>query len=225
MATRIGPVGESSVPRVRPGRCECRGAPLRTIRADRRFTLMDGMILVAASAVAFVLVRPILAGDLLRLPAWGRYLAILIAGLVTWTPTALYLKLRPPRPTWLRLSRQPDFVAGVAASSLLALCGLAIALLTLIRVVRSGAAARVRAGVGIRVAAPPPSDPYWWLGVVAHFGELIGPAVIAAWAVLVASGRHRPSRGWLDLLGRGLGIAWIVVFVVATCARLGHLRG
>jgi hypothetical protein len=170
------------------------------------------MVLVAASAVAFVIVRPLVTGRLQDQPDWARYLAVVIGGLVAWTPTVLILRLRGPRLTLRRLSRQPGFAAGVGSTAILA-----IGLLALVRVSRRGMA--VRAGVRL-----PPPDPSWWLGVVLHFGAVVGPAVIAAWLLLAFSGRRRPSRGWLDLLGRALGIAWIILFLVNCCARLSYLR-
>lgn len=198
-------------------RCPCCGAVVLTPRGDRRFTLIDAMILVAASAVAFVIVRPIITGPLRDQPRWAGYLAAVMGVLVTWTPTVLALRLRRPRPRFRRLSRQPGFAAGLAGTSIVALGILAVGLLALVRVARRGMA--VRAGMRLR-----PPDPSWWLGVVLHFGAVVGPAVIGAWLLLTLSGRRRPSGGWLDLLGRGLGVAWIILFVINGCARLSYLR-
>ena len=69
------------------GRCPCCGVWLRT-RTERRFTIFDGMILVAASAMAFALVRPMIVGGLGNRPVYASYLSALVCGLMTWTPAA-----------------------------------------------------------------------------------------------------------------------------------------
>jgi hypothetical protein len=182
------------------------------------------MILVAASAVAFGIVRPIIAARFLQnQPRWASYLAAVMAVLVTWTPTVLLLRLRRPRPPLHRLARQPGFAAGLAGTAIVALGALTIGLIALVRVARRGMA--VRAGVRLRSTDPSwwPPDSSWWLGVVFHLGAVVGPAVIGAWLLLALSGRRRPSWGWLDLLGRALGIAWIILFIISCCARLAYL--
>jgi hypothetical protein len=180
------------------------------------------MILVAASAVAFVIVRPIISGVFYREPRWIRYLAVIISGLVVWTPTLLFLRLRSPRPPLRRLARQPGFAASLAGTSIIVLGALAVGLLALVRVSRRGA-------VGIRALLDtdfpiPVTDALWWVTVVLHFGAVVGPAIIGAWLLLAISGRRRPARGWIDPLGRVLGILWIVLFVVNCYARLSYLR-
>lgn len=208
----------------RADRCACCGAPKAAIRRDRRFTLMDAMILVAASALSSMIVRWLFASEPRSFRAtWVRYLVMLIAGLATWTPTALFLKLRAPRPRRSRLSRQPDFVASLAATSILALGVLAYVILAIVRAAREGLLARMQRQTRMPLPARPP-DPYWWMFIVIQIGAVVGVAVIGAWVVLAISGRRRPSRGWLDLLGRGVGAAWIFVFVAGCCARLGFLR-
>lgn len=209
----------------RDSRCPCCGGVLPSRGGGRRFTLFDAMVLVAASAVAFVIVRPLFVGPLQPYSGWTRYVAFAIGGLVTWTPTALALRLRRPRPALRRLSRQPGFAAGVAATAVLMLGLLTVGLLALVRVARQGMAARMGRGggplPGVMGRTP---DPSWWLGVVLHFGVLVGPAVIGAWLLLAVSGRRRPTRDWLDLLGRALGTLWIVVFVVNAAMRLSYLK-
>jgi hypothetical protein len=191
---------------------------LRPSAAERKFTIVDAMILVAASAVAFVIVRPVITSGLQRAPRWAIYLAAAMAWLITWTPTVLLLRLRRPRPPLRRLGRQPGFAAAVAASSILTLTAFAIALLALVRLARRGALL----GVGRPVPKPTPG---WWMSVVLEMGVAVGPAVLGAWLLLALSGRRRPARGWLDALGRVLGAAWIVLFVIHCVARLSWLKG
>lgn len=204
----------TDVARLPGSRCPCCGATIGSPRGDRRFTLLDAMVLVAASAVAFVIVRPVVAPSPLGVPAWGIVLAFFIAGLVAWTPAALALRLRSPRPSIRKLCRQPGFAASLAASAILSLGVLATALLALIRAVR-----RYPPG------SPPLPDPTWWVGVVLQIGPFVGPAVIAAWIVLAVTGRRRPSRNWLDVLGRVLGAGWVVLFLINCCVLLARLSG
>ncbi len=161
-------------------RCPCCGAVVPTHRGDRRLTLLDVMILVAASALAALLVRPVLAGPLRTYPSWSTYLAVAIGGLVAWTPAVLFLRLRRPRPNLRRLTSQPGFAASLAGTMVVALGLLATGLLALVRASLFGSAARA----GVR---PTPPDPSWWICVVLHFGAVVGPAVLGAW-------RARPDR-------------------------------
>jgi hypothetical protein len=206
------------------GRCPHCGTYLPSSRTDRRFSISDAMLLIAASAVSFVIVRAFVIGSLSREPGWSHYLAMVLGGLISWTPATLFLRLRRPRPTLRRLARQPGFAASLAGTSIIAIGGLAIAILALVRVVHRGAIAGIVLPIGARVPIPTP-DPRWWLGVVLHFGALVGPAIIGAWLLLAISGRRRPAKGWIDPLGRILGILWIVLFVINCCARLAYLRG
>ena len=200
----------------RGGRCPCCGKVVSSPRGDRRFAIIDAMILIAASAVAFVLVRPLIFGTLQTQPPWARYLVAAVGVLVTWTPTVFVLRLRRPRPTLHRLSRQPGFAAGLAGTAILFLGALTIGVLALIRESRGGIAVRP----GVRLPSP---DPAWWSGVVIHFGTVVGPAIIGVWLLLALSGRRRPTLSWLDLLGRAMGTAWIVLFVINCGFRLSYL--
>ena len=200
----------------RKAHCPCCGSQLPS-RLERRFTILDAMILVVASALAFTLLRSFVFRTLPGLSNGQGLLAVVMGGLVTWTPTLLWLRLRRPRPTLRRLARQPGFAASIAGTAVLALGTVTIGLLALIRLSMQGPTQS--AGV-----APRPPDPTWWLGVVLHFGPVVGPAVIAAWFVLAVSGRRRPARGWLDPLGRTIGVAWIILFVINCCARLAYLK-
>jgi hypothetical protein len=180
------------------------------------------MILVAASAVSFVILRSPMRGALQSEPGWTHYLAAALCGLVSWTPALLFLRLRNPRPPLRRLARQPGFAASLAGTSIIAIGGFAIGLLALVRVSRRGAIAGI-ARFGPRMPTRVP-DPSWWLGVVLHFGAIVGAAIIGAWLLLAFSGRRRPAKGWIDPLGRVLGVLWIVLFVINCCARLSYLR-
>ena len=89
--------------------------------ADRKFTLLDAVILLAATAIGLAGVREyfdMLFTQSFRLPSGGwtpgailghipRVLEILFPLLVAWTPAVLVLRLRRPRPVLRRLFLQP----------------------------------------------------------------------------------------------------------------------
>lgn len=195
------------------GRCPCCGAVVFPPSQPRRFTITDGLILIGALGLAFGLARAVLVRPGLWSP-WLAGLVVCVGLLVAGTPALFLLRLRQPRPSLRRLTRQPGFVALLVATSLLALALLTTGLLALVRLARQGMPARP--GV-----AP---DPIWWLGVLSHFGPLIGAAVAGAWVLLLCSGRRRPAQGGFDALGRLIGTAWIVLMVIEGCSRLAALR-
>ncbi len=180
----------------------------KPVETARRFTMMDAMILVAATAVALMMVRPVFVNSMFGVRIWTRTFAAIGGGLVAWTPTVLLLRLRPPRPTVRRLARQPGFVAGVAVSTILALYALAGGIVVLVRTAKQwGPAPAMPGRLETTIAS-------LWAQETLTLGLAGGLTVIATWVVLAVGGRCRPSRDWLDILGRVLGILWIVLFVI-----------
>ena len=49
-----------------------------------------------------------------------------------------------------------------------------------------------------------------WLGMLIPDWLSLGHAVTASWALLIVSRRWRSEAGWIDRLGRAIGVAWIV---------------
>src|SRR5262249_12364931 len=98
-----------------------------TPRAPRKFTILDGMILVAAAAGGFALRRAVgdtVGGhavnlDLVVFSALGslfyRVVEAAFPVLVALTLAVLLWRLRLPRPRWRRLMRQPGVAAVCAA--------------------------------------------------------------------------------------------------------------
>lgn len=100
----------------------------------RRFQLSDAIVLVAATAVGFAVVRPYYATmNLLDgsppFPSAGRFSGwmkgawdclVLVAPIVmAWTLAIVVLRLRAPRDRWRRFVRQPGLVAGLMAAVVL----------------------------------------------------------------------------------------------------------
>jgi hypothetical protein len=163
----------------------------------RRFSVLDAMILVAATALGLGGIRgcspefysyqytPIPSPPWLRwlavvLSNWAFYLSPLPAA---WTLAALVLRLRSPRPPLRRLMRQPGTVAGVAATILI-LIGVVHYLLDL-------------------------HNPSLHDVPFEYTSFSLGSGVVAAWSVLALSMRWRAERSWIDRLGRVMGAYWI----------------
>jgi hypothetical protein len=184
--------------------------PSRKAPCDRRFTMRDAMILVASAGAGLAILAPLQEGPLKVWPQWSVYLAYYNIGLLALTPTALTLRLIGPRPLMHRLARQPGFAASVAGSTILALGVLATGILTLVRLIKDD----------LGPSSPPPLNPMEWAGIVLYFTPIVGPSILATWVMLAVSGHRRPVASWLDYLGRGIGVGWIILFVIETYVRL-----
>jgi hypothetical protein len=164
----------------------------------RRFGLLDAMILIAATAVALALIPR-------GWPDWGinesllksrvtffNVMRYVIGGPIAflasiWTLALIPLRLRSPRPRRIRLMRQPGMAVGVAVGVMFALSA-------------------YTATIGLlKPFAPFPSLMHWWGGIQLR----IPFAVAGAWLGLILAGRWRAEAGWIDRLGRVLGIFWI----------------
>jgi hypothetical protein len=168
----------------------------------RRFSIADGMILVAATAAGLGLAR---LGPMEwatgSMSGWFwkslRFLlgpATLFAAMLSLG--LIFVRLRRPRPRMVRVMRQPGMVAAVAVAATLAVSALAWSSYDLFT------------GGG------------WSRGAsVARYcrihGDKFGGAVAAAWVGLAIAGRWRPERSWVDRAGRVLGAFWIVTLLFA----------
>lgn len=184
------------------------GGPFPT----RPFGLADAMIVVGASAVGLALARgpaAFLSAKLPQLldpyPPVHRTMLFLLYGstavypmVIALTAGAIGLRLRRPRPTCLRLARQPGWIACLAA-----------VLVFLIGLTR-------RIPVSIRSTGTT-LDSFLFTEWI-RASEECGYAVIGAWLTMGLLGRWRPEPSWIDRLGRALGVAWIgaVVLEIAT---------
>jgi amino acid transporter len=188
----------------------------------RRFTLLDGMILVAAPAVGLGVLRgagPLsdwmeLPGAILANWAWdrnlidqlvGELLLFVMPSAVTTSLAVLAIRLRRPRPSWRRLARQPGLVAGLALVAAWVVAGL-------FTVVHLASDNNV---FGTPVGGVVTNNPGYWLQVFASVGSALGGfAVAIAWGTLALVRRWRPEAGWVDRLGRLVGVGWIVMAVL-----------
>jgi hypothetical protein len=171
----------------------------------RKFTILDGMILVAAAGCGLALSRAMSTWSGYALNWFGRVtedpvkVGAAIPFLMTITPAVLLMRLRRPRPRWQRLTRQP----GMAACSA-AVVPIAIALLRICRF------EWFSDHVGY-------DDMYTWVSWETPFwdcGFHVGCWVLVAWLALALSRRRRSELSGIDRLGRVVGAGWLTILAV-----------
>jgi hypothetical protein len=169
-------------------------------RSVRRFSLLDAMILIAATAAGLAFDRVAWSlfafwavatrGDRRDLAAKGIVLSVPIAAM--WTVATLALQLRPPRDRLRRLLRRPGMAACCAAT-----CGLAIGGGLMICAMRSASA-------GVT------SDLVLGFGLGYGLPTMAGSAVTAVWTLSMLAGGYRAASDWIDRLGRLVGLCWVM---------------
>jgi hypothetical protein len=174
-----------------------------TAPRNRRFGLLDVIILGAATAIGLALVRAWWHdGDFLVIPPiskWGFFeVRVLILGpvallLSVWSFALIMLRLRRPRPRWIRLMRQPGMAASCAVAVILAF----EALRSLVILWKNGPAGW-------------PDVPGYWRATQ----PLIPYGVAGTWFTLALAGRWRAEPSWVDRLGRSLGVFWIILIAL-----------
>jgi hypothetical protein len=194
--------------------------------APRRcFTLLDAMVLVAATAVGLTLARPLSdepfplhhlkEGLLPGLAPLTRHVILGWSLVVTWTLALLVMGWGRSRLLKRRRFATPGFAACVVAVSML---GLEVAF-----------AASYWAIRGWMGPSPRVNDYLALLRSLKH-GAFIAPsigfAVAAWWMTMALSSRWRPARDWLDRSGRVVGALWIalgfLMFHLRTNANINY---
>ena len=166
----------------------------------RRFTISDGMILVATTALALVDL------DLTRIPgesAWNSTAPKLTWACLLFTLALVSIRLRRPRPGRDDLWRQPGWVACVSVAITL----------TIIFVQGRLTIAVIMARPNVDIVVPS-------LVFQESLDRLPLQAtlvVIAAWAVLALSRRWKAEAGWIDRAGRAIGVSWLAISLANWC--------
>jgi hypothetical protein len=115
--------------------------------------------------------------------------------LLAWTSVVLARGVLPPRRPRFKSLRQPGIMAGVACLAAFCLAALE--------------------SPGMLVTWWPKSAPPefhwedWWLFTWYALPRSAGYSVALTWLVLILSGCWAANRGWLDRLGRFIGLCWI----------------
>jgi hypothetical protein len=185
---------------------------------ERRLTLFDAMVLVAAVGIGLVLVRasegrairmehyvshgvtppPSPLGQIAREVV--RYWPVVTAA----TPTLLILRLRRPRPSRWRLFSPPGLVACAAATIATILSALWITL---------GRFCVYRDFWG-RTGSNRHEFKAWNVALDACSSPAVAFAVAAAWGSMALAGRWRPEPSWIDRAGRLVGLFWLALIAV-----------
>jgi hypothetical protein len=177
----------------------------------RRFSVLDAMILIAATAVGLGGIRVYSPAFYtyqytpIPPPPWVNWLAVVLSNWAfylsplpaAWTLAALVFRLRAPRPPLRRLMRQPGAVANSAATMLI-LIGIVHYLLDL-------------------------HNPSYHGGPFEYTVFSLGCGVGAAWLILALSMRWRGEPSWIDRLGRSLGIYWISMVPITLFRTYGEM--
>jgi hypothetical protein len=172
----------------------------------RKFSVADGMVFVAATAVGFSLARvnfksietALTSSRGLIVPGRTR-VAAAAPLLACWTAALLAHWLLKPRPPLRRLLRLPGFSACAAASFGVALCV---------------ASTVLELGVpAVFIPSVPGPFTFFYSQRMVGYASL---AVAWAWASLALSRSWRRDRegDWREGLGRLLGWAWLVLVVL-----------
>lgn len=177
---------------------------MHTTAAKRRLTLSDFIILVAAIAVGFALVRPALSyleANPVKLMGGAADYAIfysLLYGtpvLIACSLALVALSLRHPRPSMHRLIRSPGFVVNAAA-----ILGLLV--------------------ITLHYVGQTLIDPSRAAGTYMHVlstglpGE-VGYFVIGSLLPLALSGHWRPRPSWTDRVCWLVGILWVIIALLS----------
>jgi hypothetical protein len=214
-------------------------SPPQQCDRPRRFTVGDGLLVVAALAAGFAMVRqwtnPKWCADPLYLFSFPRpapsttrrvYHAIAVGGTwsipfaIAFTPVILVARFFHPRPRFERISHQPGIVACAAALVIMVLRPLPDALGYVLQYLTlTSSPIHLPSPPFIRWNGPRPPS----LAEIAHnvvleafpfyTAPLVGIAVLVAWLVLLANRRFRPKRDWIDRAGRLLGFYWMALAI------------
>jgi hypothetical protein len=190
----------------------------------RRCTLLDAMILIAATAIGFGLARAyslvVLNNELTPYPlvpkvfltVWVHILAALPV-VAMWSIGVFVLNWRRPRRPLRQLARQPGFVAS-GAVTLVSLVRLGGFLTLMARTFRNrfytlNLGVSDAFSVTLSYPGPVNSATVYNSAYFASSAFGISVAVAAVWLLLAVSGRWRSEPDWLDRVGRCLGAYWV----------------
>ena len=181
--------------------------------AKRPFRIIDLMVLVAATAVAFAIdrrgLRPGIGFTTFRLdwePVVFYWMHRSTTFVAMWS-FAVFVIDRLDRARKRRGVRQAGLVVCYAATAGLAVSSLISSSFYLIHVLEERQIIpKVLSHSRQRHLLPPFGE--------APLEEIVGGVVLGAWATLAATRRWRTEPTWIDRLGRVLGVCWIFLLVL-----------
>jgi hypothetical protein len=185
------------------------------------FRLIDGMVLVAATAVAFAIYRQGLSGQVTFSTFRGNaekwlffWMHQVVPFPAMWSLAVVAIAVFGLGPNRRRRPRHAGVIACSAAVVALALTTLVASTFYTLHVLEDfGAIPRVFSHARNSHAMPPFAN--------APIEELVGAAVLGAWSAMAAGGRWRGQPSWIDRTGRVLGMFWIGLFLIYLYAYTG----
>jgi hypothetical protein len=189
-----------------------------TTKPERRFTLFDAMILVAATAVGLAIARRWTGiaevkrrlflspedGLLQALAPLTQRIVLSWPVVAMWTLALVALRLRRPRPRGRRLFTPAGVVACLVA---VVVMGLEFAHVVVIE-----------AEDWLQFPQPRHTAARWYefefRTIHTTATTSIGFAVATAWVALALARRWRSERSWIDRAGRVVGCLWIVLLLL-----------
>lgn len=184
-------------------------------QGGRRFSIADGMILIAATAAGIALsgrIRPdVWNKPRVQFDSWKAAIhfasVTMLMGLpclIAWTLTIPLLRMRGGFSRWRRVARRPGMAA--CLSVWLSLTP-SVALILAGQVYSSGIAG-FQTRINLYGAAGVLMEILWTAA------PLIGWGVAMGWGLQAIQGRWRAEPTWTDRAGRALGTIWIGIAAV-----------
>jgi hypothetical protein len=181
--------------------------------AKRPFRIIDLMVLVAATAVAFAIdkrgIRPGIGFTTVggTWEAWVFYWMHRVTPFVAMWSFAVFAIDRVDRRKKRRGVRHAGLVACYATTAGLAVSSMISSSFYLVHILEERQLMVPVLSHPRQMHSPPPFGE-------APLEEIIGGVALGAWATLAATRRWRTEASWIDRLGRVLGTIWIGLLVL-----------
>jgi hypothetical protein len=151
------------------------------------------MVLVAATAIGLALARARIDHAFWMFSGPARFSDPASLFLLVFTVVYIPIRLRGPRPSLLRLMRQP----GTAACAAVVIVMTIDEIIWILYCVRNSYSAAQ-------------TQPMFWRVNSDH----VPPAVAAVWLGMLFSRRFRPEPCWIDRFGRAIGFLWLLKLAI-----------
>lgn len=179
-----------AVPHARVG---ARGVP----EVRRRFTVLDAMILVFATALGLAVCRA--DRHVFNRGSWSS-INLLTFIVAPWTVSVTVMRLLDPRPALRSLLKQPGTITSLIATVFI-----------------------VAQAAYHAVTVHANGFDWEWNHQLARDSGIVGVAVVVAWFTFNCLGLKRIGPTWLDRLGRLLCIYWVFTFLFGSWYRVQEL--
>jgi hypothetical protein len=180
------------------------------VTVPRKFTLLDAMVLIAATAIAFVPIRLFLwenwhFPDELSVPGiWQTGLEVNVSLVplgMSLSIALLFLSMKQPRPKLRRVYRKPGMAAVTVALVYAMLSTMGYAVFSYFSPAFN------------KHMFDDSNSMMLWIRIGMQPIFLVGGAVASVWIVMWLNGTWRAEPSWIDRAGRTLGVYWITINV------------